>query len=388
VNVSRKYLAVLAVLVAVNVIMAGLLYARLRGIPPDPMAPVAGFGAERLGAPDFPAENPNRWEEKPSNTSASAPSAGFSIQSRFNIGTACAVWGGELRCWLQNTGKQDIFVYGFSIEGDWGAATCATVGMTLEPNVERYLGILHFSGPPSAGKYHFTMKTAVMVRTPAPFGDLYHFWWYDYGWVGDSVKSVAFLSLGETPHYTERSNPRYYFDKANGIMNSNDPAVLAKASDIAANHSGAYNIFQAAAAFDYVFQNVVYVNDPAGRDYWATPGETLWNLTGDCEDHALVLAALITAMGGNARFHMEKDHAFLSIFVGMVDIDTIRNALERYYNTPLEIASFQDSSGSWLAADSTASMYLGGLPLGGQPLASGWGLTNTTFHYIIDMMPD
>jgi hypothetical protein len=388
VNVNQKYLAVLAVLVAVNVVLAGLLFNRMSERPVDPMAPVAGFKAAQLCAPDLPADDPNQWEEKPSNGSGSAPSAGFSIQSRFNIGTAYAVWGGELRCWVQNTGKQNIFVYGFSIEGNWGAATCATVGMTLEPGVERSLGILHFSGPSSPGNHQFTMKTAVMVRTPAPFGDLIHYWWYDYGWVGDSVKTITFLPLGDTPHYSEKSNPRYYFDKANRIMSSDNPAVMAKASQIAANYSGAYNIYQVAAAFDYVFENVAYVNDPAGRDYWATPSETLQRMTGDCEDHALLLAALITAMGGNARFHMEKDHAFLSVYVGMVDMDSVRTVLERYYNTPLKIAFFHDASGYWLAADSTASMYLGGLPLGGQPLASDWGLTNTTFHYIIDMMPD
>jgi hypothetical protein len=110
-------------------------------------------------------------------------------------------------------------------------------------------------------------------------------------------------------------------------------------------------------------------------------------MTGDCEDHAFLMAALITAMGGNARFHMEKEHAFLSVYVGM-DMNAVQVALEKYYNTPLEVASFHDTSGYWLAADSTASMYLGGLPLGGQPLTSGWGLTNTTFHYVVDMMPD
>jgi transglutaminase-like putative cysteine protease len=142
-----------------------------------------------------------------------------------------------------------------------------------------------------------------------------------------------------------------------------------------------------AAAFDHVFENVVYVNDPAGRDYWASPNETLQKMTGDCEDHAILLSALITAMGGNARFHMEKDHAFLSVYVG-VDMDAVHVALEKYYNTPLEVASFHDRSGYWLAADSTASMYLGGLPLGGQPLDQGWGLTNTTFHYVVDMIAD
>jgi hypothetical protein len=48
----------------------------------------------------------------------------------------------------------------------------------------------------------------------------------------------------------------------------------------------------------HVFENVKYVNDPAGRDYWAPPNETLHKMSGDCEDHALLLAALVTAIPG------------------------------------------------------------------------------------------
>lgn len=383
-EVNRKYLAILAMLVAVNIVMAGLLYVRLAERAADPMAPVAGFRAGQLLAPDIPASDPNSWEPRPTKVLRPGPSAAFSLQTRFEMGSAYALWGGDVRCWVQNVGDQDMFVYGFSFEADWGAA-CATVGMTVGPGREIYLGMLHFDGPKSPGTKQFRVRTAVMV--PAPIGADLVKWWYDFGWVGDSVRNIAILPLGDTPHYSEKSNPRYYFEKANRIMTSDDPGVLARASAIAANHSGVYNIYQAAAAFDYVFDNVQYVNDPAGRDWWATPNETLRKMTGDCEDHAFLMAALITAMGGNARFHMETDHAFLSIYVG-TDIAAVQAALEKYYNTHMEVASFRDSSGFWLAADSTASMCLGGLPLGGQPLVSGWELTNTTFHYVIDMMPD
>ena len=384
-DVNKNYLAVLAVLVAVNVVMAGLLYVRLHERAADPMAPVAGFRPSQLLAPDIPSGDPSGWEEKPTKTLKPSFEASFSIETRFEVGLAYAAWGGEARCWVHNTGKQMIFVYGLSIEGDWGAVTCATVGMTVQTGVERYLGMLHFFGPDTAGKYHFTIKTAVMAAAPVG-GDSVQ-WWYDFGYVGNTARTIAFSPPGEASRYSEKSNPKYYFDKANKLMASNDPGVVARASELAANHSGVYNIYQVAAAFDYVFDNVEYVNDPAGRDYWAPPAETLQKMTGDCEDHAILMAALVTAMGGNARFHMEKDHAFLSVFVGK-NIDPVQEALVRYYNTPLRVASFQDANGYWLAADSTASMYLGGLPLGGQPLASGWGLTNTTFHYVIDMMPD
>lgn len=384
VQLNKKYLALLAVLVAVNIVLAGLLYSRLRDRPADPMAPRDGFAYSDIRIPDIPADDPHHWDSI--DGMAASSGKGYSLTSRYLIGTAYAVWGGELVCWLRNTGNYEIFVYGLRLEGAWGGYGNITVGLKIQPGEERYIGLVHFPGPAQEGNWSCALKTGLMTRGMIGPLEFRGPTWYDQGWVGNSSRFVDFLPLGEKPHYSLMKNPGYYFDKANRLVSPGDSSVTGVTTNIMAAYPGKFNIYQAAAAFDFVHWNVTYVNDPAGRDIWSPPKDTLAKMSGDCEDHALLLSGLIMAMNGTTRFHMEADHAFLSVYVG-TDINAVRSSLERYYNTALEIAFFQDRFGYWLAADSTASMYLGGLPLGGQPLSSGWDLTNTTFHYTIDMMP-
>jgi hypothetical protein len=76
------------------------------------------------------------------------------------------------------------------------------------------------------------------------------------------------------------------------------------------------------------------------------------------------------------------------VFVGP-DLQGATRSLSRFYNTELRTAAFSDQNGAWLIADATDSDFPGALPLGGEPLAAGgWGLTNTTVHYPVDLFPD
>ena len=381
-HIDRKWVAVLSVLVAVNVVLAGLLYLRSLDRPADPYRPRQGFGSDMTPSILLPSHDPNRWEERPAALAGRAP--GYSMEAGWEAVRVYAVWGGDLRSWVKNTGSNDLFIYSFALEGDWGAAITISVGLTVHPGEQKYLGLLHFPGPPSAGTHNFTFRTGLLARAP---GDLIALW-HDYGVIGNFMKPQTFRPLAAAPHYKEIKNPAYFFDRANKVMNSNDPAVVRKSGEIASRFSGGYSIYQAAAAFDFVHNNMTYASEPAGRDLWQPPSETLSILKGDCEDYTLLLSALITAMGGTTRFHVENDHAFLSVYAG-TDLPAAADALSRYYNTDLELASFHDGYGYWLAADGTDSMFLGGIPLGGEPLeGSGWGLTNTTFHYPVDMLPD
>ena len=384
-QLNRKWLAVLAALVIANVALAGMLYARLTASVPDPLAPRSGFKDGMLHVPLFPSGDPNTWETAPSASARFPP--GYSLQASWTAGRAYAGWGGDMRYWLKNTGPNDIFIYGIGLEGDWGPSVCATVGVTIEPGQQKYLGMLHFPGPDAAGTYNFTFKTGLLAKGLE--GDILPMVkWLDYGYVANAMKPIEFRPLAQPHQFKERTNPAYYFDKANRLMNSKDTAVLQKADDMLARFPGQYSIHQAAAAFDFVHSNITYKAEPSGEDVWQSPAETLSLLTGDCEDYTLLLAAMITALGGTTRFHVETDHAFLSVYVG-TDLPAATDALSRYYNTKLHVASFSDRYGYWMTADATDSGFLGALPLGGEPLeASGWGLTNTTVHYPVDLLPD
>jgi len=381
---GRKWLAALAVLVAVNLALVGALHLRFSAREPDPMATRQGFTAGMLQPPLFPPDDPNLWDPLPENASRFPP--GYSMQAAWTASRAYAGWGGELRTWLKNTGQNELYVYGISVEGGWGPAVCATVGVLVPPGQERYLGIIHFPGPGSPGTYDYSFRTGIKAESRE--GIIPKTGWWDYGYISTSLKPMEFRPAAEPVKYKERSNPAHYFDKANRLMDSKDPAVLRKAAEIAARFPGGFSIFQAAAAFDFVHNNVTYLAEPAGEDRWQSPAETLRLLTGDCEDYTLLLSALLTAMGGQTRFHVETDHAFLSVFIGG-DPQPATDSLSRYYNTDLRTVSFGDRFGQWLCADATDSAFLGALPLGGEPLTTGgWGLTNTTVHYPVDIIPD
>lgn len=380
---GKKWLAALAVLVLVNIALAGLIYVRLTTRMPDPMASRPGFTAGMLHVPAFPGNDPNIWEERPTDVARFPP--GYSMQSAWSSDPAYAGWGGHIRGWLKNTGTNDLFIYGIAASGDWGPDICATVGVTVKSGEERFLGLVHFQGPASPGNHSLVFKAGILAEA-GPRAAV-HGWW-DYGYVGNVGKTFEFKAGVEPKKYRERANPAYYFDKANRLVDSDDPAVVQKAAELSGRFPGGYSLFQAAAAFDFVHQNIAYKAEPPGDDHWQSPAETLDLRTGDCEDYTFLLAALVTAMGGTTRFHVETDHAFLSIFVGP-DLQAATHSLSLYYNTDLRTAAFGDQDGQWLVADATDSDFPGALPLGGEPLTTGgWGLTNTTVHYTVDLLPD
>jgi hypothetical protein len=383
VQANRKWLAVLSALVLANLVLAGVLYVRLSARAPDPMASRPGFSAAMLQVPAFPQGDPNLWEERPGEKARFPP--GYAMEAAWSTGEAFAGWGGHLRGWLKNTGTNDLFVYGIAVAGGWGPDTCATVGVTVKPGEKRYLGLVHFQGPASPGNHSLVFKTGILAEA-GPRAIVRGFW--DYGYVGNEGKPLEFKAGVEPKKYKERTNPAHYFDKANRLVDRNDPAVAEKAKEIQARFPGPFSLHQAAAAFDFVHQNITYKAEAPGMDYWQSPAETLVLSTGDCEDYTLLLGALVAAMGGTARLHIETDHAFLSVFVGP-DLQAATHSLSLYYNTDLRTAAFSDQNGQWLVADATDSEFPGALPLGGEPLTTGgWGLTNTTVHYPVDLLPD
>ena len=380
---NRKWLAVLSALIVVNVALAGILYVRLTARAPDPMASRPGFTAGMLHVPAFPRDDPNGWEERPTDAARFPP--GYAMEAAWSTDEAYAGWGGHLRGWLKNTGTNDLFVYGIAVAGGWGPDTCATVGVTVKPGEKRYLGLVHFQGPASPGNHSLVFRTGLLAE--AGPRAVVHGWW-DYGYVGNAGKPLEFKAGVEPKKHKERTNPAYYFDRANRLMDSRDPAIVQKAAELSDRFPGGFSIFQVAAAFDYVHQNITYKAEAAGKDHWQSPAETLGLSSGDCEDYTLLLGALVAAMGGTARLHVETDHAFLSVFVGQ-DLQAATHSLSLYYNTDLRTAAFSDQYGEWLVADATDSDFPGALPLGGEPLTTGgWGLTNTTVHYTVDLLAD
>ncbi len=75
-------------------------------------------------------------------------------------------------------------------------------------------------------------------------------------------------------------------------------------------------IIQSFAAFKEIQDRWNYVNDPRGQEYIASASESLQHFSGDCDDHAILMAASIRAVGGIPRLISTQDHIYPEILIG------------------------------------------------------------------------
>jgi hypothetical protein len=171
-----------------------------------------------------------------------------------------------------------------------------------------------------------------------------------------------------------------WWDKKTGNRTTQELLTLIKACDydnpilrdtavvVASKNSGTFNLGQVCDIYDYCLQgDWKYVSDPAGREYVALASESLLNgKVGDCDDYAVMIAAMITAIGGevliNYAYSSDGGHAFCEVKLGTSDIDYIKTYLQaRYYRTTFA-GIRQDADGYyWLDLD-WFDRYPGGEP--------------------------
>ncbi|OYX82638.1 MAG: transglutaminase [Flavobacteriales bacterium 32-34-25] len=83
-------------------------------------------------------------------------------------------------------------------------------------------------------------------------------------------------------------------------------------------------IIQCFAVFKEINNRWNYVSDPKDGDYIATASESLEYLSGDCDDHSILMAACVRAIGGTPRLIHTKGHIYPEILIGsMNDLETV-----------------------------------------------------------------
>ena len=75
-------------------------------------------------------------------------------------------------------------------------------------------------------------------------------------------------------------------------------------------------IIQCLAVFKKINSRWNYVSDPKGKDYIATASESLRYLSGDCDDHSILMAACIKSIGGIPRLIHTDGHIYPEILIG------------------------------------------------------------------------
>jgi len=126
-----------------------------------------------------------------------------------------------------------------------------------------------------------------------------------------------------------------------------------------------WTLIQSFAIFKEINSRWNYVSDPKGHDYIAKATESLKYLSGDCDDHSVLMAACIKAIGGTTRLIHTKGHIYPELYIGTKkDLERINYAIKKEL-FPIEskgktVHYHIDERGKiWLNLDYTAK-YPGG----------------------------
>ena len=130
-------------------------------------------------------------------------------------------------------------------------------------------------------------------------------------------------------------------------------------------HSDYRVLIQCFAVFKEINNRWNYVSDPKGREYIARATESLVYLSGDCDDHSILMAACVKAIGGTPRLIHTGGHIYPEILIGN------KNDLEAINYLVKKVLFVEESKGKklhyhidehnqvWLNLDYTAT-YPGG----------------------------
>lgn len=118
-------------------------------------------------------------------------------------------------------------------------------------------------------------------------------------------------------------------------MDVSEPLTRNTSVKIASTVPGTFSLEQVAAIWSHARGRWRYVNDPRGGEYFAKASETITNdYAGDCDDFAIVVASMLTAVGGEARMVLMNGpgggHAYAEVCVD-VPAEAIAERLTRHY---------------------------------------------------------
>ncbi|MBN1323512.1 MAG: hypothetical protein JW986_05860, partial [Methanotrichaceae archaeon] len=163
-----------------------------------------------------------------------------------------------------------------------------------------------------------------------------------------------------------------------GIFNSRvdvgERIVRDTALLLAADYPGELSIDQVCAIFEFMkvgggsSRGWTYVQDPRGIDYYAYASQTLENGQkknvsgiGDCDDFAILMAALVESIGGTTRiilaYNQSVGHAYTEVYLGCVNqsgdrVEDVVEALKERYEIEKIFTHIDTTTGEvWLNLD-------------------------------------
>lgn len=149
-----------------------------------------------------------------------------------------------------------------------------------------------------------------------------------YGF-GDVYRGYADLlstlrdTSSKAPLAARKLAPFHDAEKLQALVSDPDGQVRRAAVRMATAHfsevaagSAEFTMVQSFSIFKEINTRWKYVSDVKGGEYFATPAESLELMAGDCDDHALLMAACIKAIGGQVRLVRTEGHVYPELLVG------------------------------------------------------------------------
>ncbi len=121
------------------------------------------------------------------------------------------------------------------------------------------------------------------------------------------------------------------------LVDGNDQEIKIMADKIASFGCDSNKICQAKAIYYFVRNNIVYISDPK-YEYVKGPKETLITKGGDCDDHAVLLANLMEAIGIETEFIFTSNHVYNRILL------------------PSALESYKIKGTNWIELDATCKI--------------------------------
>jgi transglutaminase-like putative cysteine protease len=137
---------------------------------------------------------------------------------------------------------------------------------------------------------------------------------------GQTISTLS-QNINALPEVTELQ-PFKGAEQLREAMNYKDPVVRSFAVRAATTWFGkeAYGndrkLVQAFSIFKVINNAWIYVSDPADAEYFAKASESVPLLAGDCDDHAVLMASCIKAIGGKVRLVRTTGHIYPEMCVG------------------------------------------------------------------------
>ena len=210
----------------------------------------------------------------------------------------------------------------------------------------------------------------------------YGSFWGDYGFISfydDYKKLMVSVARSENPgeKIIEALKPVPFRGKLKVALDYQDPKVRNYAANMANKNFSQYSedskyrdyrtIIQCFSIFKEIKGKWKYVNDPVDSEYFAKASESVDHFSGDCDDHAVLMAACTKAIGGTPRLVFTEEHLYPELLIGKKEnFKVVEKLIKELFKMEKseEIHYHTDDYGNiWLNLDYT-KRYPGGYFLG------------------------